>query len=252
MLLYSKNSEAIFADVTDQDEKPNLAPWQLEDAERLGRLFMAYRAAGGLKQEEFAAAFGLKSQGNLGHYLHGRRPLNITAARNFARGLRQPVEAFSPTLAQQIADAHKETNVRAGTEVEFVDVKRVDVLVGAGHGLVGGIEESVGSLKFARAFLRSIGVSADRARIVNVKGPSMEPTIKDGAVLLVSLNNTDPRSDTIFALSRPAEGLIVKRLVKVGKQWLARSDNREFADIPIGHGEPITIIGRAHWMGVKL
>lgn len=88
--------------------------------------------------------------------------------------------------------------------------------------------------------------------MVDVKGPSMEPTTKDGAVLLVTINNREPVDNQIFALARPTEGLIVKRLVRQGDIWLARSDNREFADIQINDGEPISIIGRAFGMGAKL
>lgn len=88
--------------------------------------------------------------------------------------------------------------------------------------------------------------------MVDVKGPSMEPTTKDGAVLLVTINNREPVDNQIFALARPTEGLIVKRLVHLAEGWVARSDNREFADLPINDGEPITIIGRAIWMGAKL
>lgn len=158
-----------------------------------------------------------------------------TAAREFEVNLDLPPSFF---------DGH--------TDNDFVDVARVNVKLAAGHGTEPKIEEVIGHLKFARSFLRSCGIGPQGARVVDVKGPSMEPTIKDGAVLLISTNNREPADNQIFALARPTEGLIVKRLVRLGDDWVARSDNREFADLPINDGEPITIIGRAIWMGAKL
>jgi phage repressor protein C with HTH and peptisase S24 domain len=139
-----------------------------------------------------------------------------------------------------------------GESDDFIDVKVVNVKLAAGHGADPEIEELIGHLKFTRAFLRNCGVSAASARVVEVEGPSMEPTIKDGAVLLVNTNNREPLENAIFALARPHDGLVVKRLVKTGAGWVARSDNRDYDDIPIDDGEPISIIGRALWMGAKL
>lgn len=167
--------------------------------------------------------------------LHGRKPI-------------------STDLAFEIEDALELGRLAlAGDQLgDFVDVPRVDVQLAAGNGANPQVEEVIGHLKFARSFLRSCGVSVQGARVVDVKGPSMEPTIKDGAVLLVSTSNHEPVDNQIFALVRPSEGLIVKRLVRQGAQWVARSDNRDHADFLINDGEPITIIGRAIWMGAKL
>lgn len=218
------------------------------EADRLKALWEA--ATGRPNQAVFGELYDIGSQSAVNFFLNGKTPLSLKAARGFARGLRCSIGDFSPRLA---AEAAKNAEfLPPAEEQEFVDVARVDVNLAAGDGATVGIEETVGHLKFTRSFLRSIGVSAASAKVVNVTGPSMEPTIRDGAVLLVSTSNREPRNDAVFALVRPAEGLIVKRLVRSGKGWIARSDNREFADIPIGHGEPVTIIGRAHWMGVKL
>lgn len=162
--------------------------------------------------------------------------------------------SFGATIAREI-----EATLELGhgyfdgmNDIDFVDVQRIDVRVSAGHGATPQIEEVIGHLKFAREFLRSCGVQPSSARVVDVHGKSMEPTIKDGAVLLVSTSNREPVENQIFAMVRPAEGVIVKRLARIEGHWVARSDNREFADIQIDDGEPITLLGRAIWMGAKL
>lgn len=162
--------------------------------------------------------------------------------------------SFGATLCRELEDLLDlpSNYLDGGTEVDFVDVPRVDVRVSAGDGSPAQIEEVIGHLKFSRSFLRRCGVQAASARVVDVRGASMEPTIKDGAVLLISTNNREPVENQVFALVRPSEGLIVKRLVRQAGHWVARSDNREFPDLQIDDGEPISVIGRAIWMGAKL
>lgn len=162
--------------------------------------------------------------------------------------------SFGPVMAR---DLEKNRKLPHGffdgpTDIDFVDVPRINVAVSAGHGSTPHVEDTIGHLKFTREFLRSCGVNPLSARVVNVDGESMEPTIKDGAVLLISTNNKEPVQNQIFAMVRLSEGLVVKRLVRISNQWIARSDNRDYPDIPINDGEPITIIGRAIWMGAKL
>lgn len=162
-------------------------------------------------------------------------------------------KSFSTDLAYEIEEGLGLPRLYlAGGTMDFVDVSRVDVQLAAGNGQVVGVEEVVGHLKFSRAFLSSCGVNPSSAKVVDVKGFSMEPTIKDGAVLLVSTSNREPVDNQIFALVDPTEGLIVKRLRRIGDGWVARSDNADFKDRPIGDGNPITIIGRAVWMGARL
>lgn len=106
MLLDTFSSSANSLGMAEENEKSSkLEQWQQDDAQRLRSMYDAYRKLGGKKQEEFAPLYGLKSQSNMGHYLHARRPLNLRAAIGFARGLAQAIEAFSPTIAAEIEEA---------------------------------------------------------------------------------------------------------------------------------------------------
>ncbi|RYF58459.1 MAG: hypothetical protein EOO27_12480 [Comamonadaceae bacterium] len=252
MLLCAINSAATVFLVKTSDAT-KLEPWQLEDAARLRALYEAYRKAGGLKQDEFAERFGLRSQANLGHYLHARRPLNIEQAKNFATGMGVGVDQFSPRIAAQIsAAAAVIEGPSEDEEGEFVMVQRLSVRLSAGAGAAPVVEEQAGALQFRRDFLASCGASKDSARIVNVSGTSMEPTIVDGAVLLVNTRNTEPRNNTIFAIAY-GDDLLVKRLISTPKGWVARSDNADGnPDLLIDDSRHIKIIGRAVWMGTKL
>ncbi len=58
---------------------------------------------GAMSQAQFAGDYGLGTQGNVGHYLNGRRPLNLETAEKFAKALGCQVGDFSPRLAAELA-----------------------------------------------------------------------------------------------------------------------------------------------------
>ena len=138
---------------------------------------------------------------------------------------------------------------------EFAHVPRVDVSVSAGHGALVYEEGQNTSLSFRRSFLREIGVSPSTAVVVTVKGHSMEPTIRNGAVLLVSTASKAVMDREIYAFRRDGE-LFVKRMRKGQSGLVAESDNQDrsaYPDMPIDPGrEDVEIIGRALWMGSRL
>lgn len=189
-----------------------------------------------------------------GRWAVGEMSMAMDKAKNKVSNLLHGHGSFGPKIAREIEEklGLPKGYLDGIGDTEFIDVPRVDVRVSAGDGVAPHLDDVIGHLKFARSFLRSCGVNAASARVVDVRGNSMEPTIKDGAVLLVSTNNREPTENQIYAMARPTEGLIVKRLVRLDGKWLARSDNRDYPDFQIGDGEPITIIGRALWMGAKL
>lgn len=222
-----------------------------DESAALKKLWTAYKdSSESLTQEAFGQKFGIGNQGAVWQCLNAKgMPISLKAAQGFAEGLRCQIEDFSPRLAKLakgIADS-------VGQPIDdFVEVKRISAVVSAGPGATEGIYEEVGSLAFRREFLSNCGVTPGAARILNVKGTSMEPTIPDGSVLLVNTANKEPRSGAIYALARGDE-LLVKRLVSSGDMWLARSDNQDGnPDFQINDGEVIVILGRAVWIGAKL
>lgn len=223
----------------------------MAEAEKLKKLFAASRH--GLSQAEFGARYEIGSQGAVWQYLNGRTVLNLKAAKGFAVGLECNVIDFSPRLAAEINDLSKHTAETTQETDDFTEVRMLDVCAAAGHGCEPTLEEDLGALKFRRDFLRAIGVSEANAVAIKVKGASMEPTITDGAVLLVNRANREPRSGSIYVFHVASNGLVVKRVVKSGERWLARSDNDDRTAFPDFYfDEGATLIGRAVWMGAKL
>jgi SOS-response transcriptional repressor LexA len=228
--------------------RAKVTPETMAEAARLRALWQTSPFK--LSQAAFGERYEIGSQPAVGFFLNGDTPLSLKAAQGFAKGLQCDIADFSPRLASKARGIAE--SVGQPPE-EFVEVKRVNVTLAAGTGALGDIYEEIGSLSFRRDFLAHCGVTPASARIVNVKGTSMEPTIPDGSVLLINRANTEPVSGKVFALAKGSDGLVVKRLVKIGRDWYARSDNPDGnPDFLINDDEPAVILGRAVWMGTKL
>lgn len=116
MLVVGMNSIATLAPMNRPTA--TLEPWQVDDAKRLKEFFADRK--GKMSQEEFGTRFEIGSQSMVWQYLNAKRPLNIKAVTNFARGLNVSVEAISPRLAEEIrrASAAVEESFRAARTAE--------------------------------------------------------------------------------------------------------------------------------------
>lgn len=179
-------------------------------------------------------------------------------SRDFASAIARligcEVHDFSPTLGSEIAELAQ--GLKIPDADEFAQVRRVDVAVSAGHGALVMEEFSKSALTFRRSFLQEVGVTPSSAVIVSVKGRSMEPTIRDGAVLLVSTSAKTVINGEIYAFRQDGQ-LFVKRLHRQADgTLLAVSDNPDREAYPdmqiVDRNQDFEIIGRALWMGATL
>lgn len=140
---------------------------------------------------------------------------------------------------------------------DFAMLQRLDVKASAGNGNLVFYETEKGRLAFRRDFLRAEGVREDDAVVIYADGQSMEPTIPDGAVLLVNLAHKEMTNNDIFVIRVDGE-ILVKRLRKeIGGGILIVSDNPEkhrYPDILVSPDKEdhISLIGRVFWMGARL
>ncbi|WLW59852.1 S24 family peptidase [Achromobacter aegrifaciens] len=132
-----------------------------------------------------------------------------------------------------------------------------DVRLAAGDGIENHIEEQTGVMHFRRSFLRAVGADAGKARVVYAKGDSMEPIIRDGAALLVVPNEDltvrDLAAGGVYAINYDGK-MIVKTVTRdrLTKQWVARSFNPAYPDIPLENGTPVRVLGQVVWAGARL
>lgn len=234
-------------------------PEQKADAARLKSLVEqwlekdAVTRGARLAQEELASLLGV-GQSALSQRLNGKLAINRDFASSIAKLIGQRVRDFSPKLADDI-DALKDGDSEGEVD-EFAQVRRVDVSVSAGRGALVFEEPSKSALTFRRSFLHEVGVTPNKAVIVTVKGHSMDPTLRDGAVLLVSTASTTVSNGQIYAFRHDGE-LFVKRLHRTPDGGLVcisdNPDRQQFPDIKIAaYDTDFEIIGRALWMGTRL
>lgn len=132
-----------------------------------------------------------------------------------------------------------------------------DVRLAAGDGIENHSEEQTGFVQFRRSFLRSVGADGGRGRVVYAKGDSMEPVIRDGATLLVVLDESlavrDLAGGGVYAINYGGK-MIVKTVARdrLTGRWVARSFNPAYPDIPLENGHSVRVLGQVVWAGTKL
>ena len=141
--------------------------------------------------------------------LEGREPMVFDTLPGFAAGTDEAVRITPANLA------HPSSGDFAYGNEEFTLVKRYDVNLSAGPGLIP-IEDALSEhLAFSRSWLRREGINSQLCGLVRVRGDSMAPTIPDGAMVLIHMPEMTVLQEGIFAFSR-AGSAFIKRIIPAG------------------------------------
>lgn len=133
-----------------------------------------------------------------------------------ASGRIEPPEAGKPLAG----------DFRFGGE-DFAMIRRMDLSVSAGNGLVPVEGGEADALAFSRTWLLRNHVSPDLSVLVRVQGDSMAPGIPDGALVLVHCAEMRVETPGVYAFNR-GDASYIKRITPVGRKplaWLIASDN---------------------------
>lgn len=131
-------------------------------------------------------------------------------------------------------------------------VPKVAAVAGAGATLETS-DEVLGYYAFRADWMGAEHVSERNSVLMDVRGDSMEPLLKDGDTLLVDLSDTEIMDGRIYVVTLGDE-LRVKRIQKGFKGYVLRSENPRYADITI-EGEDLAafkVHGRVRWVGKML
>ncbi len=227
-------------------------------AERLNRLL----ARDGLMQKDLAAKLGISPQA-VQFWASGRnmprRTMIIKIADYFhvsTAWLEEGAEDSAPANLTKEFDG--EALITVGGEVpknvDLVPVYKYGLCFAAGAGANAPewVEIAGPARIYTAAELRRLGVSPDRARIAEVTGDSMSPTLLDGDEFLFeeypdSQLGASPLIDgRIYAISIDSD-MKIKRLSKIKDGIIVRSDNSETYPDEIYTGEEcdrIRVYGR--------
>jgi phage repressor protein C with HTH and peptisase S24 domain len=123
----------------------------------------------------------------------------------------------------------------------------------AGAGCIIDDEAVIGHYPFEKVwFNKNIFAQKESLIIFEVKGESMEPTIKDRDLIMVDTSNVVIK-DGIFVV-RLDDTLIVKRLeLRPDNKLQVKSDNPEYSTftVELNSLSGITVIGKVIWQGKK-
>ena len=134
---------------------------------------------------------------------------------------------------------------------DFAMIRLNKAHLSAGPGFIPAEEHFYGALAFNRSWLKREGVNPKAASLIRVKGDSMEPTLLDGATVLVDHQRRDPAvRKGIYAL-RIGDELFVKRLEAVDGLLVITSDNTTYSSRALGGAQlvDVDVIGRVVWQG---
>ena len=110
----------------------------------------------------------------------------------------------------------------------------------------------VGHLAFPEDWLARTCINPEQCRSLRVRGRSMEPTLQAGARILVDPQRMRRLQDHIYVVWTE-DGLMVKRLIRDGDDWLLVSDNEDQETYPpVPWPEDAIVRGEVMWTGKML
>ena len=249
-------------------KKKDLSAEQRAECEAAKALFVSRKNSLGLTQAKVADAAGI-SPAAVAMYLNGVNPLNAKFASVLARLIGEPVERFSPRLAEEIAGLTAEKRPagtvvaisseapepRSPSEDDYALIPQYSAQGHCGEGLLNEHVEVNGGLAFKRDWLRRMGAKPQHLFVIYASGSSMEPFIFDGDVVLFDSSDIEPRDRQVYAIRRPDGGVSIKRMAQqISGSWLIRSDNSDKARYPdeevsAASMHEVPIMGRVIWRG---
>ena len=134
----------------------------------------------------------------------------------------------------------------------YAILPRYNVQASAGEGALISSEQVVEFLAFHKDWLRdNIRRSPDKLLLIEARGDSMSPTIRDRDLLIVDTTENGIADGAIHVV-RMGEALVVKRLeLRIDGSVVVHSDNPRYGPVPVtaSDAEGIHIIGQVVWQG---
>lgn len=207
------------------------------------RLKAEVKRAGGRKAFSELANIPLST---LNSYLAGVEP-KVTMVVRIAR-------ALGLTVAQLLERDDASDRAKARTSGDSEMIRMLNVFASAGPGYQNDEPSEFKLLPFARSILSDLGVKSSNARFLVARGDSMEPTIADGAIVLVDIAYTRPKIEGVYVL---LDGDNV-RIKRIGRGFDGRieliSDNEKYPNETLAgpEAEALRVAGKVVWAGGRI
>jgi phage repressor protein C with HTH and peptisase S24 domain len=242
-----KSVSYVKREVTKKAFVPKMSDKLLEEIGR--RLAFAVRKSGG--NNVISEKTGITTR-SLSRYLAGQHEMPMLTAVALA-------EATGVSLKWLLSGEDDDTN---GANAEIVSLRRPDsaaavgipllnVVGSAGHGVENGHVEELARLSFDASQLKRLGVRPEAAHFIIARGDSMEPTIQDGATVLIDASRTRVRDDGIYAIVVDGD-VRLKRVQKKATGAIELiSDNPRYMSETLSGDEVdrLMVAGKVFWSG---
>ncbi|HDS1550639.1 TPA: helix-turn-helix transcriptional regulator [Stenotrophomonas maltophilia] len=224
-------------------------PEDVAAAMRLKELWKHRASDLGLTQTKMAEELGI-TQGAVSQYLNGRIPLNYRTLMAFCQALGIDDTDVRTDLPEQ------QFNAPAAPSDDYIDVLALPHL-GLAEGTDPDQYAQAHSMKFRKSVLRQRGLLTRPLAVFIATGNSMEPAISNGDSVLLDTSDTSLVDGHLYLVrwpeDREARAGVKRAMVLDGDVFFA-SDNpkgdrrwqkpRRMAS----EREPITVVGRVHWI----
>lgn len=216
----------------------------------------------GLSQDDFAAKAEVSKNTQIAYegerttpkakYLRLIEPLGVDVffVLNAERGGPAWMKQARMGYEAEPADIHERA---AGDVAESVDLPEVDIAFAMGGGLVLEDHSNVRTIRFPKDWIRGlIKGSFAQLFVARGEGDSMEPTLRDGDVIIVDTSQQSINSqDRLWALSYGDLGMIKRVIAEPGGGLLVKSDNPAAGNFTAHDGE-VQVVGRVVWIGRRV
>jgi phage repressor protein C with HTH and peptisase S24 domain len=183
------------------------------------------------------------SQSGLHRYLSGGEPTRkvlIALAEAGEVNLDWLMTGKGPANSRQAPGSDSLTRVNLYTPPEPVN----DTVVPSPNGILTGVA-------FCRNWLGRHGLDAKSLKAANIRGNSMEPTIRNGDNILIDMGSREILDGEIYAI-RDGETLMIKRLQRqLGGRVRMISDNALYPVIDAPMAD-LDVVGKVVWRGSLL
>ncbi len=175
--------------------------------------------------------------------------------KNFTQKTLQPLaDALGCSVEDFFARDIEEVTTALGKQKDFYDefviIPKYKTRLSGGHGSLETSDQVDANVVFRTEFIRRKGSNGNFA-LFSVVGPSMEPFIFDGDVVLVDLTANDPMEiiDGKAYAFREDDTVKVKRLSRQGGRLIATSENsRHYPPYEVDLSN-FTLFGKVVWTG---
>ncbi|MGL5447484.1 MAG: XRE family transcriptional regulator [Rhabdaerophilum sp.] len=215
-------------------------------ADDLNARWVKERARLGLEPSELAKALDVTPEA-VRLWEKGTRAIN---AQNLAKAYRLGFD-----IRYVLSGTKEKRDTAQVAQPEAVQIPLRDVYASSGPGGEAVDEAIIRHLAFDPFFVESWGIPPERVEAVISRGDSNEPTIRDGAVVLIDRGDRKLREKPMFAFRTP-DGVRLKRFQKLidGSARLVSDNQALYAPEVIGPAdlEQLRVVGRAFWTGMEI